>query len=129
MAFAADIALKCLDDLILADPIWLGCWNDRLALKSAAVAARRMGRNEQEPAIRDAVALTAAGDDPGPAGRLFLARRKLARRSEPITTTFVRELAGLVGMKWDDSLASVPDMIDTAVQSWRAVPFVVAKLV
>jgi len=39
-AFAAGIALKSLDDLICADPLWIGCWRDRLALKSAAVAAR-----------------------------------------------------------------------------------------
>lgn len=42
-AFAAGIALKLLDDLVRADPPWLGCWRDRLALKSAAVAARMLG--------------------------------------------------------------------------------------
>ncbi len=47
-AFAAAIALKSLDDLIRADPPWLGCWRDRLALKSAAVAARMHGRNGEE---------------------------------------------------------------------------------
>lgn len=80
-AFAAGIALKSLDDLVRSDPPWLGCWRDRLALKSAAVAARTLGRCEEENTIRDAVLLTAAGDDPGPAGKLFLAARKLARQS------------------------------------------------
>ncbi|MGV1833118.1 DUF1403 family protein [Agrobacterium vitis] len=61
-AFGAGIALKSLDDLIRADPPWLGCWRDRLALKSAAVAARMVGRNEEETALRDAVLLTAAGE-------------------------------------------------------------------
>ncbi|NKK74032.1 DUF1403 family protein [Rhizobium anhuiense] len=42
--FAAGIALKSLDDLIRADPPWSGCWRDRLALKSAAVAARMVSR-------------------------------------------------------------------------------------
>jgi len=59
-AFTAGIALKSLDDLIRADPQWLGCWRDRLALKSAAIAARMLGRNEegvrtravQNPALR-----------------------------------------------------------------------------
>lgn len=34
---------------------------------------RLIGRNEDEAALRDAVLLIAAGDDPGPAGRVFLA--------------------------------------------------------
>ncbi|WP_283201849.1 DUF1403 family protein [Rhizobium sp. BT03] len=128
-AFAAGIALKSLDDLIRADPPWLGCWRDRLALKSAAVAARMLGRSEDENAIRDAILLTATGDDPGPAGKLFLATRMLARRSGIHTTPFVKELAALLGMKWDDSLASIADMVDSANQSGRATPFAVADLI
>ncbi|MBM7321917.1 DUF1403 family protein [Agrobacterium sp. S2] len=128
-SFAAGIALKSLDDLLRADSPWLGCWRDRLALKSAAVTARMLGRNEEESAIRDAVLLTAAGDDPGPAGKLFLATRLLARRTGKITTPFVTEVAELLGVKWTDSLASVPDMIDTAIQSGRAAPFAVADLI
>lgn len=83
-AFAAGIALKPLDDLLRADPPWLGCWRDRLALKSAAVAARMVGRSEEEHALRDAVLLTATGDDPGPAGKLFWATRMLSRRSSTL---------------------------------------------
>lgn len=128
-AFAAGIALKSLDDLIRADPPWLGCWRDRLAVKSAAVAARMLGRSEEENAIRDAVLLTATGDDPGPAGKLFLAARMLARRSGTITTSLVKELAALLGMKWDESLASIPDMVDSTIQSGRAAPFAVADLI
>ena len=66
-AFAAGIALKSLDDLVKTDPRWAGCWRARQALKCAAVAVRLMGRNEDEHALRDALLLTAAGDDPGPA--------------------------------------------------------------
>jgi hypothetical protein len=128
-AFAAGIALKTLDDLIRADPPWLACWRDRLALKSAAVAAKMIGRSEEEAAIRDAVLLTSPGDDPGPAGKLFLAARMLTRRSGTTGTPFVKEVAELLGMKWDDSLASVPDMIDTAIQSGRTAPLAVAELV
>lgn len=54
-AFAAGTALKSLDDLIRAAPPWLGCWRDRLSLKSAAVTAKMLGRNEEENALRDAV--------------------------------------------------------------------------
>lgn len=72
-AFAAGIALKLLDDLMRADPPWPGCWRDRLALKSASVAAKMLGCNEDEHALRDAILLTTTGDDPGPAGKLFVA--------------------------------------------------------
>jgi len=128
-AFAAGIALKSLDDLIRADPPWIGCWRDRLALKSAAVAAKILGRNEEESALRDAVLLTVAGDDPGPAGKLFLATRMLTRRSGPITTSFVKEIADLFGLRWDDGLASTPETVDSANQSGRAAPFAVADLI
>jgi len=64
-AFAAGIALKFLDDLIRADPPWLGCWRDRLALKSAAVAAKMLGRNEEEYALRDASLLRQKATIPG----------------------------------------------------------------
>jgi hypothetical protein len=128
-AFAAGIALKSLDDVIRADPPWLSCWRDRLALKSAAVAARMVGRSEEEAAIRDAVLLTAAGDDPGPAGKLFLATRMMTRRSERIATPFLKEVAELFGLGWDDGLASVPDIVDTATQSGRAAPLALADLI
>ncbi|NEK18152.1 DUF1403 family protein [Rhizobium leguminosarum] len=128
-AFAAGIALKSLDDLIRVDPPWLGCWRDRLALKSGAVAVKMVGRNEDEHALRDALLLTAAGDDSGPAGKLFLATRMLSRRSGTITTPFVEELAELLGVRWHDSLASIPDMADSANQSGRAAPFAVADLI
>lgn len=128
-AFSAGIALKALDDLIRSDLSWIGCWRDRLALKSATTAARILGRNEEDTAIRDAVLLTAPGDDPGPAGKLFLATRMAARRSGTITTPFVKELVALLGMTWTDSLASIPDMVDSANQSGRAAPFAVADLI
>lgn len=96
-AFAPGITLKSLDDLIRADPPWLGCWRDRLVLKSAIVAARMLARTEEENAIRDEVLLTAAGEDPGPAGKLFLAARMLTRRSGTITTPLVKEIVDLLG--------------------------------
>ncbi|WP_226951444.1 DUF1403 family protein [Rhizobium terrae] len=128
-AFAAGISLKSLDDLIRAEPAWLGCWRDRLALRSAAVAARMVGRSEDENAIRDAVLLTATDDDPGPAGKLLLATRMLARRTRTLNTAFVQELADFFALRWDDNLAAVTDVIDMAIQSGRAAPFAVADLV
>lgn len=127
-AFAAGIALKSMDDLIRGDPPWLGCWRDRLALKSAVVAAKMVGRTEEEDAIRDAVLLTAPDDDPGPAGKLFLATRLLARRAGAPGSQWVKEFADLMQVRWDDGLASIPDMVDSAIQSRRAPPFVAADL-
>ena len=128
-AFAAGIALKSLDDLIRSDTPWIGCWRDRLALKSAAVAARMLGRNEEEPALRDAVLLTPVDGDPGPAGKLFLATRMLSRRIGMPGTSFTKELATLLSIRWDDDLALVPDLVDSAIQSGRSAPFAVADLI
>lgn len=128
-AFAAGIALKSLDDLLRADSPWLGCWRDRLALKSAAVAARMLGRGEDEDAIRDAVLLTAAGDDPGPAGKLFWATRMLTRKTGAIGSPFLEEQAELIALRWDDALAAAPDLVDSAIQSGQAAPFAAADLI
>lgn len=128
-AFAAGIALKSLDDLIRADPPWLGCWRDRLALKSAAVAARMFGRNEEEDALRDAVLLTPANGDPGPAGKLFLATRMLTRRTAMPGTAFVGELAELLSIRSDTDLSSIADLADAAIQSGRAALLAIADLV
>jgi hypothetical protein len=68
-AFVTGIALKSLDDMVRAKPAWAGCWRQRLALRSAQAAVQLVGRNESENALRDAVLLTAPGDDPGPGER------------------------------------------------------------
>lgn len=128
-AFGAGIALKSLDDLVQLDPVWAGCWRSRQALKCAAVAVRLMGRTEDEHALRDAVLLTAAGDDPGPAGKLYLATKKSPSRSGGVTTTFLKELADLLALGWDEDLAAIPDLVDAALQSGRAAPFAVADLI
>lgn len=128
-AFAAGIALKSLDDLVRSDPVWAGCWRSRQALKCAAAAVRLMDRNEDEHALRDAVLLTAPGDDPGPAGKLFLATRKVSDRTGGITTAFVKELAELLALGWDEQLAAIPDLTDAALQSTRAAPFAMAGLI
>lgn len=128
-AFAAGIALKSLDDLVRTEPVWAGCWRSRRALKCAAVAVRMIGRNEDEHALRDAVLLTAAGDDPGPDGRVFLAFKRLASRKPAVSTKVVTELADLMGLASDHFLTAAVDHVDTAIQSGRAPPFAAADLV
>lgn len=128
-AFAAGIALKSLDDLVRMEPAWAGCWRSRQALKCAAAAVRLMGRNEDENALRDAVLLTAAGDDPGPAGKVFLAYKRLAARKPGFSSKAVAELADLLGLAWDDRLAAAVDHADGTLQSGRPAPFAAADLV
>ncbi|WPE22633.1 DUF1403 family protein [Shinella zoogloeoides] len=127
--FAAGIALKSLDDLVRSTPVWAGCWRARQALKCAAVAVRLMGRSEDEPALRDAVLLTAAGDDPGPAGKVFLATKRLSTRKTAFSSKAVAELADLLGLAWDDRLATAVDHADDALQSGRPAPLAAADLV
>ena len=128
-AFAAGIALKSLDDLVRSAPAWAGCWRSRQALKCAAVAVRLMGRNEDEAALRDTLLLTAAGGDPGPAGKVFLATRRLSTRKPAFSSKAVAELADLLGLAWDDRLAAAVDHADDALQSGRPAPLAAADLV
>ena len=127
--FAAGIALKSLDDLVHSAPVWAGCWRSRQALKCAAVAVRLMGRGEDEAALRDALLLTAAGDDPGPAGRVFLATKRLSTRKPAFSSKAVAELAELLGLAWDDRLTAAVDHADDALQSGRPAPLAAADLV
>ncbi|MGQ3212363.1 MAG: DUF1403 family protein [Shinella sp.] len=128
-AFAAGIALKSLDDLIRSAPPWGGCWRSRQALKCATVAVRLMGRNEDDAALRDAVLLTAASDDPGPAGRMLFAYKKLATRKPAFSSKAVAELADLLGLAWDDRLTAAVAHADDALQSGRPAPLAAADLV
>lgn len=123
------IALKSLDDLVHSQPVWAGCRRECQALKCAAAAVRLMGRNEDEHALRDALSLTAAGDDPGPARKVFLAYKRLATLKPGFSSKTGAELADLLGLAWDDRLAAAVDHADGALQSGRPAPFAAADLV
>lgn len=129
-AFAAGIALKSLDDLVQLDPVWAGCWRSRQALKCAATAVRLIGRTEDEHALRDAVLLTLRGDDPGPAGKVFLAYKKVSVRKPGFSSKHVAELADLLGLVWNEPLSTaVANATDDALQSGRSPPFAAAEMV
>lgn len=49
----------------------MALWRDRLALAAAGFCVGLAGRREGASALRDAVHLTKAGDDSGPAGRVL----------------------------------------------------------
>jgi hypothetical protein len=80
VALVAGTAIGALDAVVRRQERWAGAWRQRQALSAAAVTARQAGRVEDEAALRDAVLLTKAGDDVGPAGRILLAWRRLATR-------------------------------------------------
>jgi len=129
-AFAAGIALKTLDDLVRLDPVWAGCWRSRQALKCAAAAVQLMGRTEDEHALRDAVLLTAAGDDPGPAGKVVLAFNRVSTRKPVFSAKQVAEMADLFGLVWNEPLSTaVANATDDTLQSGRSPPFAAAELV
>ncbi|NGN43672.1 DUF1403 family protein [Mesorhizobium sp. CGMCC 1.15528] len=129
-AFAAGIALKALDDFLRTNPAWAGCFRARQALSCAAAAVRLMGRGEDEAALRDAVLLTALGNDPGPAGNFCRAFQKLAVKKPVLSVTVAAEIAALFGIAWDDRLAAALDhAVGVQQKSGRAVPFAVAEFV
>jgi hypothetical protein len=70
-AFRSGAALAHLTMVAAAADVPLVLWRDRLALAAAEVCVGHAGRREAARALRDAVHLTRAGDDPGPAGRIL----------------------------------------------------------
>lgn len=80
VALTAGAAIGALDAVVRRQERWAGAWRLRLALAAAAVTAKQAGRVEDEAALRDAVLLTKAGDDVGPAGKMLLGWRGLAIR-------------------------------------------------
>jgi len=88
-----------------------------------------MGRNEADRALRDVLLLTATGDDPGPAGRVFLAYKRVSAQKPAFSSKALAELADFLGLAWDQRLAAAADHADNALQSGRPAPFAAADLV
>ncbi len=103
-SYLAGAALNSLDSLVRSDPAWAGVWRQRLALKSAAEATRLLGRTEEESALRDAQLFRAAGDDPGPAGKVLRAWRRLASRSTTLEEEAVRSIAFQLRSRFPEKL-------------------------
>lgn len=127
-AYMAGAALNSLDNLVRAEPAWAGVWRQRLALKSAAAATRLLGRTEEESSLRDAHLFRAVGDDPGPAGKVLLAWRRLASRSTTLDEELVRSIAELLELKWDEALADVVRNAEDLTSSPRPGPVAAAEL-
>jgi Protein of unknown function (DUF1403) len=91
VGFFAGAALAALHPIACHDHPIGGLWRQRLALANAAALARHAGRAEDEAALRDAWYFRRPGDDPGPAGRLLQAWRRLAER-DPLDKAIRLEL-------------------------------------
>ncbi|MGA0565541.1 DUF1403 family protein [Ancylobacter sp. VNQ12] len=127
-AFLAGGALTSLDNLVRSNPPWAGAWRARLALSCAAAAVRQSGRAEDEAALRDAWMLRPADGDPGPAGRLLAAWRRLAERSPGADVTSLQSTCGLLGIGWSPELAALPEEIDRELGAARPAPLAAAAI-
>lgn len=128
-AYGAGAALNSLDNLVRQGLPWAGAWRQRLALQSAAAAVNLTGRREDESALRDTHFLRGAGDDPGPAGNLLMAWRRLASRTTGCDEELVRPVVEQhFGLQWDDALTEVLANADDMVVSARPAPVLAAEI-
>lgn len=127
-AFLVGAALNSLDNLVRSEPVWGGAWRQRMALKCAASAGSLAGRTEDEAQLRDAWHLRAPGADPGPAGNLFAAWKRLAGRSPRIGRDALRSIVDVLGLRWSDELAGLAVRLDDLARSGRPAPLVAAAL-
>ncbi|WP_295807606.1 DUF1403 family protein [uncultured Nitratireductor sp.] len=126
-AYMAGSALNSLDNLVRSDGPWLGAWRQRLALKASAASVKLMRRTEDESALRDAWFLRQPGDDPGPAGNVLSAWRKLAGRSLPLSVEDLQSVAELLGATWSDAFAGRIEDIAGDVRSSAPAPLIAAR--
>ena len=120
-AFKSGAALSHLNLVTTADPVPQALWRERLALAAAEVSAGIAGRREGAGAMRDALHLIKAGDDPGPAGNIL---RQWSRAvSRPISVLNLgRVLDGVAPERIALNLdATGPTPVDRAVQVIEAV--------
>jgi hypothetical protein len=126
-AFMAGSALNSLDNLVRAEPEWGAAWRHRLALKAAAACVTLIGRSEDEAALRDAWLLRHTGDEPGPAGNVLAAWRRLAGRSLPPSVEELRTVVALLGVGWSDGFCNLIDVTREEVRSGAPAPVVAAR--
>ncbi len=120
-AFRSGAALAHLTLVTAADHLPQALWRDRLALAAAEGSAGFAGRREGAGAMRDALHLTKAGDDPGPAGNILRQWSRAVAR--PISVSNLgRALEGVAPERIALSLdATGPTPVDRAAQVIEAV--------
>ncbi|MDZ4065852.1 MAG: DUF1403 family protein [Tabrizicola sp.] len=120
-AFRSGAALAHLCCVTVVADLPQALWRDRLALVAAEVSAEISGRREGARAMRDALHLTKAGDDPGPAGNILRQWSRAVAR--PISVAHLaKALAGIAPERIALSLdATGPTPVDRAAQVIEAV--------
>lgn len=127
-AYLAGAALNSLDNIVRAELPWAGAWRQRVALNAAASVARLLGHRENAAALRDAWHLRPPGGDPGPAGNLLAAWRRLTSRSPVVDVEGVRSLVHLLGLAWSDAFAGIPEIVDDISAAPRPAPLAAAAV-
>lgn len=120
-AFRSGAALAHLGLATAADDVPMALWRDRLALAAAEICVGLAGRREGACSLRDALHLTKAGDDPGPAGRVLRQWSRAVAR--PISVAgLARTLEGVAPERIGICLDAVgPTPVDRAAQVIEAV--------
>ena len=87
-----------------------------------------IGRTEDEAALRDAWLLRQHGDEPGPAGNVLAAWRRLAGRALPPAVDNLQTVAALLGVGWSDGFGDLIDIARDDVTAGAAAPAVAARI-
>lgn len=129
--FSAAIALKCLDDLVRSEPVWLGCWRSHQALLCANATCQWLRLKADEHSLRDAVLLSEQSGDPGPAGRVLQIYQKLSRRTPVLSSKTVATLTQALGLQpmCDADLASLVEVMETTLQAHQPPLLTAAALI
>ncbi len=105
--FLAGSALAWLHQIACDEHPIGSLWRQRLALANAAALMPMLGRSEDEAALRDAVMLTRPGDDPGPAGKVLMAWRRLAERQTQLVDDWWLSASAVLGLSVDEPMIDI----------------------
>jgi hypothetical protein len=96
--FSAGAGLALLDTILRESRPFSGALRQRLALRAATASAAILPLREDSSALRDAVHLSAAKADPGPAGRLHRLWSRLATEPAQVGSEGFEKATGLLGL-------------------------------
>jgi hypothetical protein len=102
--FAAGAALSALHPLARDEHLLGRLWRQRLALTCTAALVRQGGRTEDEATLRDHWYLRQGNDEPGPAGHLLGAWRRLGTSHALDTNIWPTTLPALLACRDDEAL-------------------------
>jgi hypothetical protein len=105
--FLAGSALAWLHSMACDEHPIGSLWRQRLALANAAALMPMLGRAEDAAALRDAVMLTRPGGDPGPAGHVLLAWRRLAERQTQLVDDWWLSASSVLRLSVDERMSDV----------------------